>query len=336
MASRRRGSAALTVVVAKTATCPDCWTSSSAAWSAISTWSTVPSSSSRPATKPTSPPPTPEPASTMTGYQPGSAQAPSDGTGTGPDPGPDPGPGTGTGPGPGPGTGTGPGPSPGTGTGPSPGPGTGGRPEPAADPRGQGADWQARARTARLLSWASLAWMAAEGAAGLIAGAKAGSVSLTGWAVGSVIEGLASVIVIWRFTGSRALSPTSEQRARKAVAVSFFLLAPYLAAESTRDLLSGHRPQASTLGIAVTAASLVLMPLLGIAKQRLGKQLDSRATTGEGTQNLLCAAQAAAVLLGLATVAAFGWWWTDSLIALGLAAVAVREGRQAWHGDDCC
>jgi divalent metal cation (Fe/Co/Zn/Cd) transporter len=205
-----------------------------------------------------------------------------------------------------------------------------------ADPPGHGAGWQARARAARLLAWVSLGWMAAEGAVGLIAGARAGSVSLTGWALGSVIEALASLIVIWRFTGSRALSPTSEQRARKAVAVSFFLLAPYLVTESIHDLLSGHRPQASTLGIAVTAASLVLMPLLGIAKQRLGKQLDSRATAGEGTQNLLCAAQAAAVLAGLATTAMFGWWWTDSLIALGLAAVAVREGRQTWHGEDCC
>jgi hypothetical protein len=133
---------------------------------------------------------------------------------------------------------------------------------------------------ARLLAWGSLAWMAAEGTVGLIAGIRAGSVSLTGWALGSVIEALASVIVIWRFTGSRALSPTSEQRARQAVAVSFFLLAPYLAAASIHDLLSGHRPQASMLGIAVTAASLVLVPLLGMAKQRLGKQLDSRPPPG--------------------------------------------------------
>jgi divalent metal cation (Fe/Co/Zn/Cd) transporter len=205
-----------------------------------------------------------------------------------------------------------------------------------AAPAAGGAAWAAGVRTARRLAWVSLGWMTAEGAIGLVAGVRAGSVSLTGWALGSVIEGLASVIVIWRFTGSRTLSATAEGRARKAVAVSFFLLAPYLAAESGWELLTGHRPAASILGIAVTAASLLLMPALGIAKQRLGARLGSQATAGEGRQNLLCAAQAAAVLAGLAASAAFGWWQADAVIALALAAVAVREGREAWRGDDCC
>jgi divalent metal cation (Fe/Co/Zn/Cd) transporter len=200
----------------------------------------------------------------------------------------------------------------------------------------RGPAWHARARTARLLAWVSLVWMAGEGAIGLLAGEAAGSVSLIGWALGSVIEGLASVIVIWRFTGSRSLSGAAEDRARKAVAVSFFLLAPYLAAESTRDLFTGHQPGASVLGTAVTAASVVVMPLLGVVKRRLGARLGSRATAGEGTQNLLCAAQAAAVLAGLAVTAAWGWWWADPVIALALAVVAIREGREAWRGDDCC
>ena len=177
--------------------------------------------------------------------------------------------------------------------------------------------------------------MAGEGALGLVAGARSGSISLTGWAAGSAIEALASLIVIWRFTGSRTLSPTAEDRARKAVAVSFFLLAPYLAAQSVQDLLTGHRPAASVLGIAVTASVLV-MPVLGVAKQRLGARLDSRATAGEGAQNLLCAAQAAAVLAGLAATATLGWWQADPVIALALAALAVREGREAWRGEDCC
>ncbi len=201
---------------------------------------------------------------------------------------------------------------------------------------GRDAAWHARARTARLLAWVSLAGMAGEGALGLVAGARSGSISLTGWAAGSAIEALASLIVIWRFTGSRTLSPTAEDRARKAVAVSFFLLAPYLAAQSVQDLLTGHRPAASMLGIAVTTASVLVMPVLGIAKQRLGARLDSRATAGEGTQNLLCAAQAAAVLAGLAATATLGWWQADPVIALALAALAVREGREAWRGEDCC
>ncbi|HUY48598.1 MAG TPA: hypothetical protein VMV92_23245 [Streptosporangiaceae bacterium] len=226
---------------------------------------------------------------------------------------------------------------PGTQQAPAPGGGPGGCAGPAlAAPAGRGAAWHAQARTARLLAWVSLGWMAGEGALGLVAGARSGSVSLTGWAAGSAIEALASVIVIWRFTGTRALSDTAEDRARKAVAVSFFLLAPYLAAESARDLLTGHRPAASALGIAVTAASVLVMPVLGVVKQRLGARLDSRATAGEGTQNLLCAAQAAAVLAGLAATAALGWWQADPVIALGLAGLAVREGREAWRGEDCC
>ena len=195
--------------------------------------------------------------------------------------------------------------------------------------------WVSSARHARLLSWASLIWMSGEGVLGLIAGLQAGSISLLGWALGSVIEGLASVIVIWRFTGSRTLSETAEGRAQKAVAVSFFLLAPYVAIEAVRDLVDAHLAQTSALGIGVTAASLLVMPGLGIAKKRLGVRLGSGATAGEGVQNLLCAAQAAAVLIGLAATAIFGWSWVDPTIALLLAAWAVREGMEAWHGD-CC
>jgi len=198
------------------------------------------------------------------------------------------------------------------------------------------AGWHAAARTARILSWVSLLWMTGEGALGLVAGVESGSISLIGWALGSAIEGLASIIVIWRFTGGRTLSVTAEARAQKAVAVSFFLLAPYIAVESGRDLLTGHEATTSVLGIVVTAASLLIMPLLGVAKQHLGRRLDSDATAGEGMQNLLCAAQAGAVLTSLALTAVVGWWWVDPLVGLGVAAVAVREGREAWRGEDCC
>ncbi len=205
---------------------------------------------------------------------------------------------------------------------------------PAAPARSTG--WHRAARRARLLSWVSLVWMTGEGVLGLVAGLRAGSVSLVGWALGSVIEGLAAVIVIWRFTGTRTLSETAEGHARKAVAVSFFLLAPYIAVAAVRDLLTGHAADTTVLGIAVTASSLVGMPALGVTKRRLGATLGSGATAGEGGQNLLCAAQAGAVLLGLATTATLGWTWVDPAIALLLAAWAVHEGREAWHGEDCC
>jgi divalent metal cation (Fe/Co/Zn/Cd) transporter len=196
--------------------------------------------------------------------------------------------------------------------------------------------WLRAARRARALSWLSLAWMTAEGVLGVLAGAVAGSVALVGWGLGSAIEGLAAVIVIWRFTGARTHSETAERRAERAVAVSFFLLAPYIAIEAVHSLVTGEHPDTSRLGIAVTASSVVLMPALGLAKRRLGQRLGSGATAGEGTQNLLCAAQGAAVLLGLAANAAAGAWWLDGAVALGLAAVAVKEGREAWRGEGCC
>jgi divalent metal cation (Fe/Co/Zn/Cd) transporter len=179
--------------------------------------------------------------------------------------------------------------------------------------------------------------MLAEAALGLAAGVAAGSVALSGWAAGSAIEGAASVIVVWRFTGSRVQSPDAERRAQRAVAVSFWLLALWIAAEALRGLAGHGRVSASALGIALTASSVVIMPALGITKRRLGQRLGSGATAGEGTQNLMCAVQAAAVLAGLAAVAIWpAWSATDQVIALGIAAWSGWEGRQSWRGSGCC
>jgi divalent metal cation (Fe/Co/Zn/Cd) transporter len=197
--------------------------------------------------------------------------------------------------------------------------------------------WLADARKARWLAWASLAWMSAEGAVGLAAGLAAGSVALAGWAAGSAIEALASLIVIWRFTGSRTLSQTGERRAQQAVAASFWLLAPLIVFGAVRDLAGQHEPASSLPGIIITASSVIVMPALGIVKQRLGRRLDSGATAGEGTQNLMCAAQAAAVLAGLAVVAVWpGGWPADPVIALGIAGWSAWAGWRAWQGAGCC
>jgi divalent metal cation (Fe/Co/Zn/Cd) transporter len=145
------------------------------------------------------------------------------------------------------------------------------------------------------------------------------------------------VIVVWRFTGSRTLSQTSEHTAQRAVAISFWLLAPYVAAESVRDLLGEHRVQTTVIGMVLTAVALLEMPLLGRAKHKLAARLESAATAGEGTQNYLCAIQAAAVLIGLAITSTWpGGWWLDPLIGLGIAAVAGWQGWRSWQGDDCC
>jgi divalent metal cation (Fe/Co/Zn/Cd) transporter len=198
------------------------------------------------------------------------------------------------------------------------------------------AGWLRAARWARWLAWISLAWMVTEGAVGLWQGLAVGSIALTGWALGSAVEGMASVIVVWRFTGPRTMSETAERRAQRGVAVSFWFIAPYIAAESIRNLLGEHRAETTAIGIVLTAVALLQMPLLGYTKHRLGARLGSAATTGEGTQNYLCAAQAAAVLLGLAVTAGWpGGWWLDPAIGLGVAAVAVWQGVQSWRGDDC-
>jgi hypothetical protein len=128
--------------------------------------------------------------------------------------------------------------------------------------------------------------MTTEGVVGLIAGFQAGSIALIGWALGSAVEGLASIIVVWRFTGTRTLSETAERRAQHGVAISFWLLAPYVAAEAIRDLAGAHHPETSWLGIGLTTVALLEMPLLGRAKQKLGARLDSAATAGEGRAEL--------------------------------------------------
>ncbi|UBU11689.1 cation diffusion facilitator family transporter [Nonomuraea gerenzanensis] len=182
---------------------------------------------------------------------------------------------------------------------------------------------------------ATLVWLGVESTLGLAAGLAAHSVALIGWGLSAFVEAAASLIVVWRFTGARTLSPSAESTARKAVAVSFWLLAPYLVIHVAHDLDAGLRAAPSVLGIVVTTVSLVSMPVLGIAKRRLGARLASAATSGEGTQNLICAAMAAGVLAGL-WLATVGWWWVDPLVAVLLAVVAVREGRRAWRGHTCC
>jgi divalent metal cation (Fe/Co/Zn/Cd) transporter len=196
--------------------------------------------------------------------------------------------------------------------------------------------YEALAGRAKLLSWLSLGWMTVEGAVAIAAGLAAGSIALVGFGLDSAIEGFASVIIIWRFTGQRVFSHAAEERAQRLVAVQFFLLAPYVGFESVRALVDGDRAETSWFGVALAVGSVVLMPALAIAKQRLADQLGSAATAGEGRQNMLCAYLAGALLLGLLGNALAGAWWLDPLVGLLIAAVAVKEGREAWRGEGCC
>jgi divalent metal cation (Fe/Co/Zn/Cd) transporter len=205
-------------------------------------------------------------------------------------------------------------------------------------PLGTGLDagWSRAARRARLLSWLSLGWMTMEGGVGLIAGLDASALSVVVWAASSFVEGLAAMIVIWRFTGSRAMSGSSERTAQRLVAGSFLLLVPFFVYEAIHRLVVESDTSSSVLGMAVTASAIVLMPGLGWAKVRLGKQLGSAATAGEGVQNLMCAAQAAAALVALVSASA-GVSVVDPIAALLVAVIAVKESVELWHGDadDC-
>ena len=178
--------------------------------------------------------------------------------------------------------------------------------------------------------------MTVEGAVAILAGLAAGSIALIGFGLDSAIEGFASVVIVWRFTGSRVFSEAAETRAQKLVAIQFFVLAPYVAVESVRALVNGDRPDETLVGILLAAGSVVFMPMLGIAKQRIADQLGSAATKGEGRQNMLCAYLAGALLVGLLGNALVGAWWLDPTVGLLIAFVAVKEGREAWRGEGCC
>jgi divalent metal cation (Fe/Co/Zn/Cd) transporter len=164
----------------------------------------------------------------------------------------------------------------------------------------------------------------------------ASSIALIGFGLDSAIEGFASLVIVWRFSRSRMFSAAAETRAQKLVAIQFFVLAPYVAVESVRALIGGERPDESWVGIALAAGSVVLMPMLGIAKQRIADQIGSAATKGEGRQNMLCAYLAGALLIGLTGNALAGAWWLDPAVGLLIAFVAIKEGVEAWRGEGCC
>jgi divalent metal cation (Fe/Co/Zn/Cd) transporter len=190
-------------------------------------------------------------------------------------------------------------------------------------------------RRARALAWLGLAWHVVEAAIAIAAGVVAGSVALVGFGADSLIEAFAGVVVIWLMAESRAASPAAELRAQRLIAASFAVLAAYIGVEAVRDLVAGHHPEGSWVGIGLATVTLATMPPLAHAKRRVAEQLGSSATASESRQTMLCAYLSAALLVGLLANAALGWWWADPVTALVIAGVAVREGRDAWRGESC-
>jgi divalent metal cation (Fe/Co/Zn/Cd) transporter len=191
-------------------------------------------------------------------------------------------------------------------------------------------------RRARLLAWGGIAWHFVEFAVAVAAGSAASSIALLGFGFDSLIESAAGFIVLWRFAASRKQSPGAERRAQQLIAVSFLVLAAYVAVEAVRTLAAESSPDVSWVGIGLAAFTAPTMPALAVAKRRVGRRLGSSATVSEGAQNVVCAYLSLTLLAGLLTNAVLGWWWADPLAALVIAAVAVREGVKAWSGDVCC
>ena len=189
-------------------------------------------------------------------------------------------------------------------------------------------------RRARLLAMASVSYNVVEAVIAISAGLVAGSVALVGFGLDSVVEVSSGLIILWQF--SRHLPETRERQALRAMALSFYALAGYVGFESVRALVTGHEPDASPVGIALAIASLLIMPWLSWAQRRTGKALGSNAVVADSTQTLLCTYLSAVLLVGLLLNATLGWAWADPLAGLVIAAVAVREGRQAWRGEGCC
>jgi divalent metal cation (Fe/Co/Zn/Cd) transporter len=190
-------------------------------------------------------------------------------------------------------------------------------------------------RRARRLALGANAWHVVEFGIAVGAGIAAGSVALIAFGIDSLIEVLAGGVIVWLFSGDRGESAAAERTAQRIIAVSFYALALYVVVESVRSFTGGH-PGASWVGIGLAAVTAPTMPLLARAKQRVGRQLGSRATESEGAQNMICAYLSVALLIGLGANALLGWWWADPLAGLVIAGVAVREGREAWRGEDAC
>lgn len=186
---------------------------------------------------------------------------------------------------------------------------------------------------ARQLAWVTVVWNVIEALVAIIAGTAAGSAALIGFGLDSTVEVASALVIIWQFSG---VDEQRERRALRLIALSFFALAIYVSIRALLDLGGAHEADTSTVGIALAVASLIVMPVLAVAKRRTGQQLGSVTVTADSQQTWLCTYLSAILLVGLVLNATVGWWWADPIAALVIAALAAREGIEAWNGDTCC
>jgi divalent metal cation (Fe/Co/Zn/Cd) transporter len=189
-------------------------------------------------------------------------------------------------------------------------------------------------RRVRWLVAATITYNVIEAVVAIAAGTTASSAALIGFGLDSVIEVASAVAVAWQFSGPDP--EVRERTALKVIAVSFFALAAYVTVESLRTLFGAAEAQPSTVGIVLAALSLLVMPFLSYAQRRAGRELGSTSAVADSKQTLLCTYLSGVLLVGLLLNATLGWSWADPIVALVIAAVAVKEGREAWRGHHCC
>lgn len=190
------------------------------------------------------------------------------------------------------------------------------------------------ARRIRVFVAATISYNVIEAIVAISEGARVSSTALIGFGLDSVIEVASAAAVAWQFAGSDP--EAREKAALRIIGFSFFGLATYVTVDAVRALLGVGEAEHSTVGIVLAALSLIIMPVLSHAQRRAGRELGSLSAVADSKQTLLCTYLSAVLLVGLGLNSLFGWSWADPVAGLIIAAVAVREGIEAWRGDTCC
>lgn len=188
-------------------------------------------------------------------------------------------------------------------------------------------------RRIRLIVGFTIVYNVIEAVVAIAAGSVASSAALIGFGLDSSIEVLSAAAVAWQFT--RRDPERWEKPTLRVIAVAFFALAAYVTVSSIVSLVGGDRPQHSTIGLVLTALSVVIMPLVSFAERRAGLEVGSATAVADSKQTLICTYLSVAVLIGLALNSLLGWWWADAVAGLVIAIFAVCEGLEAWKGDAC-
>ena len=192
-------------------------------------------------------------------------------------------------------------------------------------------------RRALRLALFTVGYNLVEGVVAITAGSIAGSGALVSFGLDSAVESLSATVLIWRLlveSGDPQRAEQVEHRALRLIGITFFVLAAYVGYEAAASLLAGHEPQSSPVGIVLTALSLVVMPVLAWRKRLVGTDMNSRAVLADAAETRACVYLSAVVLVGLLLNSLLGWWWADPVAALGVVVFLVREGLEAFEGDD--